>query len=343
MIEHGPASVQYVFLDVVSFTQNRSVEAQTDVINTLNAIAKNALEQNGIAVPDCILLPTGDGIAIAVLKTEPFDLSLQIAQSIIASLHSHNNSTQDPKRKFEIRVGVNQNIDNIIVDINGNTNVAGRGINMAQRVMSHADGGQIILGQSVFEILRERESYENSFRELPGKDKHGNRFPIYQFIRSNVAGLNTEIPSQLRTATPTKPSLNEYTAHFIAHASRHHGLLMSRRTEHMFENAATILLHLLTRDSMENINKNPLLELSHRMPIDSSGSLEGGFDSICKSEFWTVAEFSYNLRDKLWDMREFFERGDYQVFWPFPTEQGKQIAREKFAKIWAFIMEQPDN
>jgi hypothetical protein len=341
MMSLGPTSVQYVFLDIVRFTQNRSVEAQADIVHSLNDIVKKSLEQNEVNLSDCILLPTGDGIAIAILQAESFDLALKIAQHIIVSLHVHNADTQDQKRKFEIRVGVNQNIDNIIVDINGSRNVAGRGINMAQRVMSLADGGQIIVGQPVFEILREREAYEGLFRELQGKDKHGNKIPSYQFIRSDIEGLNTEIPTQLRTTPSAKPQMDDYAAHFIAHASRHREFFLTLKSEPYFTYAATILLHFLSRDSIKNIDlssslQDPILTVE----LSDDGSPAQAYKDIAESDFSTIAELAQYIGKDLSPMGRFFEYGHYETLWPFPTEKGKEMAREKFPKIWAFVQGQ---
>lgn len=339
--EIGATTIQHVFLDVVRFTQNRTVEAQAHIVGALNEIVRASLEEVETPSPDCILLPTGDGIAIAIPQSEPFDLSLKLAQNILTNLHNYNTKTQDQQRKFEIRIGINQNSDNIIIDINGNRNVAGRGINMAQRIMSLADGGQIMLGQQVFEILREREAYANFFRELPGKDKHGAQFSVYQYIRNDIQGLNQEIPSQLRPTSPAKPQMSEYVAHFIAHAVLHRDFLMNRRSDSHFDRAATVLLHLLTRDSMDNIKKSPMQDPMHRVDLNPSGSPESGYESIAKSDFWTAAELANHIREKLWPVAELFEKGNYQTLWPFPTSKGKQNAEEKFPKIWAFVMGQP--
>ena len=190
MVESGVVQVQYVFLDVVKFTQDRTVEAQVDIIEALNKIVTDVLSQFSLEPDSRILLPTGDGICISILKSDLFDLSLKIALNILKDLATHNTSTEDQRRKFEVRIGINQNIDNLVIDVNGNQNVAGRGINMAQRIMSLADGGQILVGSSVYETICEREAYSNSFNNFKGQDKHVNQFKFYQFIDKNACGLN---------------------------------------------------------------------------------------------------------------------------------------------------------
>ncbi len=157
------ARVQYVFLDVVGFTRNRSVEAQSEVIRKLNnlvltatKIIIKATKDNYIIVDEppennTIFIPTGDGIAIALIDVPGFDLHLQLALEILRLIASYNSGTTDPTRQFEVRIGINENIDNIVPDINGRRNVAGAGISMAQRIMDKADASQILVGQTVYE------------------------------------------------------------------------------------------------------------------------------------------------------------------------------------------------
>ena len=75
-------------------------------------------------------------------------------------------------RKFHVRIGINENVDNLIIDINGKLNVAGSGINMSQRIMSCCDGGQILISQTVYEFLSAREEYMNLFKVYPATGKH---------------------------------------------------------------------------------------------------------------------------------------------------------------------------
>ena len=73
----------------------------------------------------------------------PFDVHLTLALTLLRHVDQHNASTIDESRRFQIRIGIGENIDNIVTDVNGRQNVAGMGISTTQRVMSLADGGQI--------------------------------------------------------------------------------------------------------------------------------------------------------------------------------------------------------
>jgi len=62
MPETVTKSAKYIFLDIVGFTHNRSVEAQTDLIEVLNRVVLDAVSMHGVDEENRILLPTGDGI-----------------------------------------------------------------------------------------------------------------------------------------------------------------------------------------------------------------------------------------------------------------------------------------
>ena len=68
-------------------------------------------------------------------------------------------------RKFDVRIGVNENVDNLIFDINDRANLTGAGINYARRIMDYADGGNILISQTVYERLSQREKYLEKFKE----------------------------------------------------------------------------------------------------------------------------------------------------------------------------------
>ena len=190
---------KYIFLDVVNFSKNRSVETQTEIIEILNDIVRKAIGNFEIHISDRIFLPTGDGICIALLRTDnPYDIHLIIASEIIKHLTEHNNQATDNMRRFKIRIGINSNIDNEVLDINGNKNIAGLGINNAQRIMALADGNQILVGQSVYEILKTREKYMSAFKHYKSMTKHGLEQIVYLFL-INLIGNNKIICSSQRS------------------------------------------------------------------------------------------------------------------------------------------------
>ena len=196
MKEADTTPAKYVFLDVVGFTNRRSVEAQADIVGILNSIVRSCLTQHGIPDNKRILLPTGDGICIALLNIEnPYDIHIQLALSILEILDGHNTTSDvDDMRRFEVRIGISANTDNLVTDINGKQNLAGAGINEAQRVMGNADGGQILINQTVYSTLRHREKYMGCFDQYSKTIKHGERLTMYQLKMEDSPGLNRSSP-----------------------------------------------------------------------------------------------------------------------------------------------------
>ena len=215
------AAIKYVFLDIVDYSRNRSVEAQTDIINSLNAIVMLAVRPYCSASKKCLFIPTGDGICVALLDVDhPFDLHIRIGTKILFLIQQHNARQTDTSRKFNVRIGINENTDNLIKDINGRRNISGAGINIAQRVMGLADGGNILVGQSVYERLSQRERFIGSFRRFHAHIKHDVCIDVYQFVDKKKEFLNCKVPSAFRKSRTRKTKLNEKVAYLIAHTAK---------------------------------------------------------------------------------------------------------------------------
>lgn len=216
--EANAIPAKYVFMDIVRFTHNRTIEAQSDIISSLNEIVVRTLKRFSIRENKRFLLPTGDGICIALLNVEiPYDIHVLIAVSILQEVKRHNQSQKDERRQFEVRIGINANTDNIITDINGHENVAGAGINVAQRVMSMADGNQVLLSAAVYDTLRFREKYFNAFHEYHATVKHGEQIAVYQLVVDGLECLNNDPPSQFVQEEENSRALPKLLAYYIAY------------------------------------------------------------------------------------------------------------------------------
>lgn len=231
-------SVFYVFLDVVGFSRERSIDDQVAIIDFLYNyvnMALNAISPT-ISHADRIFLPTGDGICIALLGNISPSAPLTIALDILANIASHNEPlpNSDPRR-FEVRIGINDARDDAVTDINGQPNIVGAGINMAQRIMSLGQGGQIYLGETAFQSISARfiggASRTPSFRQGRAIVKHGVSINVYQYIAPGRIGLNTAKPI---------PNLTKLTGYYIAHAIKHEAFL--RSLTHSTEFTASVAL-----------------------------------------------------------------------------------------------------
>ena len=190
---------KYVFLDIVSYSHNRTVEAQSYIIDVFNKIVKDALHQSKIIEKQRILIPTGDGVCIALLNiNEPYDAHMEVALKILELLHKHNQMEKDEMRQFQVRIGINENTDNLIIDINGNKNVAGAGITEAQRIMDQGEPNTILVSHTVHNHLYQREKYINKFKSYSVVVKHNQKIEVQQYLDSELEFINS---GEIKTTT----------------------------------------------------------------------------------------------------------------------------------------------
>jgi hypothetical protein len=217
MEEVQTIEAKHIFIDIVNYTYNRSVEAQTDLIKCLNLFVKSSVEDENIPTDKIIFIPTGDGMCITLLNISvPFDIHIRVAMRILEKIYKHNDSEHDEMRKFEIRIGINENTDNLIIDINGNKNISGAGINYASRIEGQADSMQILVGNAVFEKLVQREMYMNSFESFSTTVKHGLPLKLHQYKNTSLEYLNNNIPSKFQPIPQKTFRLSEIQAYYIA-------------------------------------------------------------------------------------------------------------------------------
>lgn len=324
------ARVQYVFLDIVGFTKDRSVEAQSDVVAALNTVVRISLATMKVPPEKTILLPTGDGIATALIDVPGVDIHLLLALHVLRMVAEHNSTISDPSRRFEIRVGINENIDNLVQDVNGRRNVAGTGISMAQRIMDKADGGQILVGSTVFDILRQRERYMSSFRAFTAHGKHGVTFPVYQFV-SREPGLNVSIPSVFVVKKREPEKLTKYAAYYFGHAIANRDFLLSRKEDPTRDFTASILLSFLAEDSVIASDTPAHEEATTRTWRSGIATFEEQYQHYDGLEFWVSARFSDLLRaGELTSHAEHFEG----VPWEKSTWLVKASGVQKLISEW---------
>jgi len=339
----GIVPVKYVFLDVVGFTHNRSVEAQSDLVRSLNAIVKASIEANDIPEDSKILIPTGDGICIALLNLDyltgiesPYDAHLRIALDILKRLEEHN-KTQDDDHRFQIRIGVNENVDNVIIDINENLNVAGDGINTAQRIMSIADGNQILVSSSVFNTLGIRDKYFKAFKALPRtKIKHGIELAIYQFISTDHVGVNIELPPRFRSPEKKESRLTPTVAYYLAHAIRNEKFFLTKADSGLAEYAGVVLLYVLATDSVE-VSESTAFDVASLKAPEFGADFQSQFSYFDSLKFWVVSNLKdFIIETHLSEFYECFESGRYGVRnYTFINPYGKEKLKRERPEIWA--------
>lgn len=330
--------VKYIFLDIVGYTRNRSVEAQQDIIDILNNIVKECVKNSKVPEDKVIFLPTGDGICISLLVSESqydIDIHLKIALDILKLIQEYNNETNDEMRRFLVRIGINSNVDNIIEDINGNKNVAGAGINNAQRVMNLADGNQVLVGQQVYETLRYRQKYLNSFREFSANVKHGQKLNVFQYIASDQPSLNTNIPYTFEENKKVEPKLSRIAAYYFAHAIINKNSFLKLQGMGKESHVIPIIIWFLAIDS---VGKSEATETHPYEPITHGADQ---IDIIEQFEYYMTIDYwvCCNLCDFI--LKELSPHLDLKYFESglspgpiFVNERGKEKLKNECQYIW---------
>src|SRR5260370_8859114 len=136
-----------LFIDIVGYSK-LSINQQRAVVDELAEVVRGSDQyQKAEAAERLIKIPTGDGMAL-VFYTSP-EAPAQCAVEISGALTKHP--------RLQLRMGVHSGPVSGVIDVNGHANLAGAGLNMAQRVMDCGDAGHILLSKHVAEDLQEYE------------------------------------------------------------------------------------------------------------------------------------------------------------------------------------------
>jgi len=197
-----------LFLDLVEYSR-RSVTEQQRIKQRFNAILAKALRR--IPSKERVAVDTGDGAAIAFLGN-PED-ALQVSAAV------RDAATSDAETPLAMRFGINLGPVRLVKDINGQLNIIGDGINVAQRVLDFAAPGQILAARSYYEIVsRLSEDFAALFSYIgPRTDKHSREHEIYAVVPQEAATSATAIRRRWRIgpflASLRPPPLRELFHH----------------------------------------------------------------------------------------------------------------------------------
>jgi hypothetical protein len=158
-----------LFLDIAEYSK-RPVAAQLQIKERFNAQVSQAIGE--IPAQDRIILDTGDGVAISFLD-DPED-ALRVALSLARSFAA--------PAGIPVRAGINLGPVRLTRDINGQPNIIGDGINVAQRVMSFAQPGKLMVSRTFHEVIsRLTEEYAALFSYQGSRtDKHVREHEIFE-------------------------------------------------------------------------------------------------------------------------------------------------------------------
>ncbi|MEK9661921.1 MAG: adenylate/guanylate cyclase domain-containing protein [Alphaproteobacteria bacterium] len=162
-----------VFVDIVGYSKSSGAQ-QFAMKSLLNRTIQEALSD--IAESERIVLDTGDGAALCFIG-DPED-ALFVASAVRDAIIRH-----DGDGRHSLRIGINLGPVKFVTDLNGQTNVVGDGINVAERVMSFAGDDELLVSRSYYEVVaRLSDGNDRFFRYLgEKKDKHVREHQVYAF------------------------------------------------------------------------------------------------------------------------------------------------------------------
>src|SRR5437764_6478078 len=145
-----------LFIDIVGYSK-LLIDEQSEALHELNQIVRNTeAAREAEAVGQVIILPTGDGMALVFTGSveDPVECALQISQRLRA------------QPSLPVRMGIHSGPVHHVADVNQRANIAGAGINIAQRVMDCGDAGHILLSKRVADDLAQYRRWQPYLHEL---------------------------------------------------------------------------------------------------------------------------------------------------------------------------------
>src|SRR6266480_2386484 len=192
MSTEGTSNLQFeighvLFIDIVGYSK-LLIDDQRESQHQLNQIVRKTEPfRVAEAAEKLVRLPTGDGMALVFFTTPeaPVQCALEISEAL------RGNS------QLRVRMGINTGPVSGVADVNDRSNVAGAGINIAQRVMDLGDAGHILLSKRAAEDLSQYRRWEPYLHEIGEVEvKHGVRIAVVNFYTDTIG--NPELSSKLR-------------------------------------------------------------------------------------------------------------------------------------------------
>ena len=183
-----PLEIAHLLLiDVVGYSK-LLVNDQVESLQQLNRIVRSTDCFRAAEAKDKLIrLPTGDGMALLFFESleQPAHCALEIAQA----LQNHP--------EIQVRMGIHSGPINQVPDVNDRVNIAGAGINVAQRVLDCGDAGHILLSKHVADDLGEYRHWQPYLRDLGECEvKHGLRLHVVNLCKDGFG--NQQVPEQLK-------------------------------------------------------------------------------------------------------------------------------------------------
>ncbi len=179
-----------LFIDIVGYSK-LLVEEQKERLGQLTSIVLGTAQVRDSRDEQLVRLPTGDGMALVFRHSpeEPAHCALEIAEALL----------KHPE--LPVRMGIHSGPVSEVTDVSGRTNIAGAGINMAQRVMDCGDAGHILLSQHVADDLIQYRQWAPRLRDLGECEvKHGVRLHLVNLYAEPLG--NAAVPQKFQQTRP---------------------------------------------------------------------------------------------------------------------------------------------
>jgi adenylate cyclase len=178
-----------LFIDIVAYSK-LSINQQAEVVKHLNEQVRSTEEfRTAEAAGKLIRIATGDGMALAFFTSPdaPLRCALQLSEAARAF------------PDLQLRMGIHSGPVEQVADVNERSNIAGAGINTAQRVMACADAGHILLSRRVADDLAQYDRWQPHLHDLGEVEvKHGAKMDIVNFYTGSAG--NSAIPEKIAAA-----------------------------------------------------------------------------------------------------------------------------------------------
>ena len=197
-----------VFVDIVGYTK-KSVSDQIIMKDRFTSLLSDSLKD--ISSDQRIILDTGDGAALSFIG-DPEDALFvgmnmrDMLKDLTPGALAPNDESTSSSSDLFLRIGINLGPIKLVRDINGQPNIVGDGINVAQRIMSFARPGQVVVSRSYFDVVSViSDEYAQLFKyEGSRTDKHVREHEIY-VVGDSAAAFNKAKAGMEDRAAATNP------------------------------------------------------------------------------------------------------------------------------------------
>ena len=173
-----------LFIDIVGYSR-LLIHEQTERLETLKQVVRGTQQfQTAEREGKLLRLPSGDGGALVFRNS--LEAPLRCAVEISQALKNHP--------ELRVRMGIHSGPVNEIVDLNEQANIAGAGINIAQRVMDCGDAGHILVSKHVAEDLTPFQQWNSALHDLGECEvKHGQKLGLVNFYTNEIGNPNPPV------------------------------------------------------------------------------------------------------------------------------------------------------